>query len=315
MPMKERLSSFPDKKQRLWTPKEVDDVLIRARLIYERYEVGQKEGTFVPYGEYRNIPQMHLLFTDPHYGSTKTDTERINKHLKIVKETPNFFMHLNGDDVDNFNATGRWASGMMEDPFPPQLVSRTWALKVRELDRLGKIGVMGFGNHNDFAERAGHDWYESFLSEFQAPIFTTGGLLHMVVEGKQYYSMAMTHKYWGTSKLNPTNACKRFLSHEWPQADILFLGHTHQCEGLHFERGGKDRVAVIGGTYKDKDTFAAKHGIAGRAGSPGWVVALWPNERRMQLFKDVEVAQQFMLGMIFEEERKAGNVIVIDKRK
>ena len=114
--------------------------------------------------------------------------------------------------------------------------------------------------------------------------------------------MAMTHKYWGYSKLNPTNATKRFLEHEYPTADISFLGHTHQSEGLQFERSGIERIGVIGGTYKDEDVWARKKGIGGRSGSPGWVVMLYPDRKQMQLYKDVEIAQQDLLNMIFREK-------------
>lgn len=292
---------FPDKKQREWHPQQVDEVLIRSREVLDNFEIGQKEATFVPRPDYGNLPSVFLLMTDTHYGSVVSDTELMNQHLKIVEDTPNFFMVHNGDHVDNFNATGKWASGMMEDPLPPQLISRAWTEKLLKLDQLGKIGVLSFGNHDDFGQKAGQDWYESFLGKFNCPVFTSGGLEHILV-GSQHYELAMSHRYWGTSKLNPTNATKRFLEHEYPTADISFLGHTHQSEGLQFERGGIQRVGVIGGTYKDKDNFARKNGIGGRSGSPGWAIALWPDRKQMQLFKDVVVAQQWMLGQIYVEE-------------
>lgn len=294
---------FPDKKDRnnngLFD--EAARILKEARHLEEKRDIGQREATWIPGLEYPNQPLMLMLMTDTHFGSTKTNIELLQEHLDILANTPNFYMVHNGDDVDNFNATGKWASGMMENPLPPQTASRAWCEAMGYLDTKGKIGVMSFGNHNDFGWKAGQDWYDSFLSEMECPIFTTGGLLH-IMSGAQRYDLALTHMYWGVSKLNPTNATKRFLEHEYPMADILFLGHTHQSEGLHFERGGKDRVAVIGGTYKDSDTYARKRGISGRSGSPGWVVALWPNERRLQLFKDVNVARDFLLNSILAAE-------------
>jgi len=284
-------SVFPDKKPRDINTQAIDNLLIQSRDIYERFEIGQREATFYPNADFHNLPVVFVLMTDTHYGSIMTNTELLNEHLDIIRNTPNFFIVHNGDHTDNFNATGKWASGMMEDPLPPKVAARTWAKKLTDLDQLGKIGVLGFGNHDDFGSNAGQDYHDTFLSGFRCPIFTSGGLLH-IIHGTEHYALAMSHKYWGTSKLNPTNACKRYLEHEEPTADLIFLGHTHQSEGLTFERGGKKIVAVIGGTYKDRDDWARKQGIAGRSGSPGWAVALYPNEHKMKLYDDLRDAQK-----------------------
>jgi intein/homing endonuclease len=106
------------------------------------------------------------------------------------------------------------------------------------------------------------------------------------------------------SKLNPTNACKRFWEHEYPMADVSFLGHTHQSEQLTWERGGQERIALIGGTYKLSDDYARKRGIGGRAGQPGHAILFYPNEKRMVAFKHLEDSQDFMLNLIFKTHGK-----------
>ncbi len=291
------VDQFPDKKPRPWTHQQVDTVLEESRAVVEKFELGQTEASFFPNTEYPHLPIVISLMTDTHYGSIRTNTELLNKHLEVIKSTPNFFLAHNGDHTDNFNATGKWAMGMAEDPLPTQIASRAWAEKLLELDEKNKVAVLGFGNHDNFGEKAGQDYHDTFLGRFKCPIFTTGGLLH-VRHGNQQYDLAMTHMYWGTSKLNPTNANKRFMDFEYPDADISFLGHTHQSEGLHFEKGGKDRIACIGGTYKDEDNYARKWGIGGRSGSPGWAIALYPYERAMILFNSLDKAQDFIKNQI-----------------
>ncbi len=294
--IKKRLS-FPDKKQPEVSFEEVAGLIGKAREINDKFEVGQTEALWKPATEYPDKPIVVALVTDEHFGSVVSNPGLLQEHLDIIEQTDNMFVVFNGDNVDNFNATGKWATGMMENPLPPQIISRSYMRRLKRMDDQAKIGVMSFGNHNDFGFAGGQDWYETFLGEFNCPVFTTGGLLH-VATASQTYDLALTHMYWGNSKLNPTNMCKRFMDFEYPNADIAFLGHVHQSEGLHFDKGGKDRVACIGGTYKDKDNFARKHGIGGRAGSPGWAVALWPNERKMQLFKDIKVAQGWLKGQL-----------------
>lgn len=284
---------------------EATELLMRAREFTLKTEIGVREATFIPQPEYPNLPIAFLHMTDPHYGSIWTDYELLDQAFKFVEDTPNTFMITNGDDVDNFNVIGKWATGTYENPLPPELQSRAYMERLEAIDKAGKLAVMSYGNHNEFGNLTGYDWFENFAKNLNAPVFTSGGYLHVVTgSAKEHYGIALTHRYWGTSKLNPTNAGKRFWEHEYPSADVVLLGHTHQSELLHWERGGKDRIISIGGTYKQEDRFARKMGIGGRGGQPGHVVMFWPNEHRMAGFKEFEVAQQFLTGMIFQEEAK-----------
>lgn len=303
--MKE-ISRYPDKKSRDIDFRQVADYLDEGRAILREFDIGQIEATWIPQAEYPGIPIALALMTDTHFGSVRVNTRLLQEHLDIIEKTPNFFMAHNGDHTDAFNSIIH-SSGMSENPLPPGLQGRAWAQKMVEMDRKSKVAVLGYGNHDDWSfDVAQLDYYDTFFSQIQAPIFSQGGLLH-IKYGGQTYKLAMAHRYWGTSKLNPTNACKRYMEHEYPDADIIFLGHTHQSEGLHFERGGKNRVGVIGGTYKDTDAWARKRGIGGRAGSPGWVVMLWPDKKKMQLYKDVRLAQEVMQMSIQLYEAEHGD--------
>lgn len=284
---------FPDKKQPMVDYGQISQYLEDGRLQINEWKVGQKEATWIPQAEHPHLPIGILLMTDTHFGSTSVDTDLINQHLGIVEHTENFFLVHNGDQTDNFSSF-KHASGMSENPIPPGLQMRTWANEMLRLDAKGKIGAVGYGNHDDFTfDSSQIDPYDAYYGQLSCPLLTQGGLVRIMVGG-QKYELAMAHTYWGNSKLNPTNRNKRFMEHEWPNSDITFLGHTHQHEALHFERGGKDRIAVVGGAYKDQDSWAAKRGIGGRAGSPGVMVFLWPDQRKMQLYNDVKHAQEVM---------------------
>ena len=239
-------NAFPDKKKQIISFETVTDIIDRERRMEEEFDIGQREATWkVPISP--DKPIVVCLITDPHFGSVRANVNLFREHLDIIQNTPRMFCVFNGDDVDNFNATGKWAAGMFENPTPPEIVSRAIAKRYKELDDMGKIGTIGFGNHNDFGFAGGQDWYDSFLGGFNCPIFTSGGELHVTV-GSQTYDLAMAHKYWGTSKLNPTNACKRFMDFEYPDADIAFLGHcfSSDTEVLTALRGWKtfDKVKV-----------------------------------------------------------------------
>jgi predicted phosphodiesterase len=288
---KKEWQSFPDKKKVNIDPQEIEQAVNLVRKIKENAEVGQDTATWIPQMQYEERPMLFLFLTDPHYASIRTDHDRLNQYLETVKKTPNMFLVTGGDDVDNFNVNlGKVASGVYEDPIEPGIQGKAWAKKMVEIDREGKLGFMVFGNHTDWNYQGGQDWYDTFLGQIQAPILTSGGLVRTMFREGAKYEIAATHKYWGVSKLNPTNACKRYLEHEYPTADIVLLGHTHQSEALQFDRGGKDRIGIIGGTLKTNDDYARKHGIGGRGGTPGMCVALWPDHREMQVYKNFERA-------------------------
>jgi len=263
--------------------------LQEARRIEQEYGIGATEAVWNVNAPYPNRPIGILLATDIHYGSTKVDYDTLLKHLDIVENTPNMYMVSNGDAIDNFNVMLKSATGAYENPLSPQRQTEALIEKFKVLDRKKKIGCISFGNHDDFVGGVGYEFWETWGRDLNMPIFLTGGLLH-IIHRSEKYEMAMTHRYWGSSKLNPTNTAKRYLEHEYPDADIVFIGHTHQSENLTFERGGKERIAIIGGTYKKDDMFARKHGIGGRSGAPGNTILLYPNERKMISFKHLEDA-------------------------
>lgn len=261
--------------------------LKEAQRIKNEYNIGVREAVWEPKVDDPRKPITILLATDIHYGAVGTDYDLLNKHLGIVEKSKNTFLVTNGDHVDNFNTTGKWACGTYENALPPQRQTAAFMERLRNLDSKKKLGVMSFGNHDLFGNVSGYDWFNTFARGLNAPVFTSGGLLHIML-GSQHYELALTHRYWGTSKLNPTNVCKRFMEHEYPDADVIFLGHTHQSELLTFERGGKERVAVIGGTYKVDDDWARQNGIGGRSGAAGVCVKLFPNERKIIGVKHIE---------------------------
>lgn len=219
------MERHPDKKQRDIDFNRVTNFLREAQEIGRNFEVGQKEATWIPQAEYPELPIVLLLASDIHYGSIHTDYNLLEKHLDIVENTPNIFMATNGDHVDNFNPNIH-PTGMTENPIPPQMQGRVFAQKLLDLDKKGKIAVMGQGNHDDFGFAAsGQDHYESFYDEMTAPIFTQGGMLSIVTRGATY-DLLMNHTFWGNSKLNPTNAPKRMLEYEGGgRGDISWVGH------------------------------------------------------------------------------------------
>lgn len=300
--MKER-SPFPDKHKPQKSFKEVTGFLQKAANIVKELRLGQNEATWHPYPDYPNVPIAILLASDMHYGSVHTDYDTLLKHFKIVEDTPNFYMMTNGDHVDNFSPAV-YPSGMTENPLPPSVQINAFFQKMLMLDRRSKLGLISQGNHDNFVEAAGLDFWQSFLGDISAPVFDKGGIINIMTP--QHYRMVVSHMYWGRSKINITNAPKRLLEFEGRgTCDIAWMGHTHQSSYEQFTKGDREYIAIVSGSYKREDPWAARRGISlNRAGEPGMTLMLWPKEKKMQVFRNPETAQQFLLNLIFREERR-----------
>lgn len=282
--------------------------LIEARRIYKEMEVGQREATVKLKTAYPDQPAYIWLNTDDHLGSVLTDYESFLRDFNTVKEMPNFSMISNGDEVDHFMVTNKAATGVYENPMSPQQQGQLFRKMFKGMDDLDKIIAFSFGNHNQWLRGSGYKFENTWLEDFKAPILNCGGQV-TVKYGTQEYKFAISHMHWGNSKLNPTNACKRMMEHDFPDADVAFLGHTHQKEVLHFNRGGKDRVAVIGGTYKLADEWGSEHGMGNCRGNIGGItLAIFPEGKRIVPFYSIQEAQEdFLLRL--EVKDKYGKMV------
>jgi len=293
-------SPFPDKKPLEYDYDRTTRFLQEAKQLAKEAKLGQKEGTWIPQLDYPELPFAMCLMSDMHYGSVNVDYDLLDEHFKIVEDTPNFFLGTNGDHVDNFNAV-QFPDGMFENPLPPNYQAKALFKRLLELDRKDKVSVIAHGNHDLFGKKGGQDFFETFASEFKCPIFTEGGHLDIQTAGYTY-KMILNHTYWGKSKINITNAPKRLMEYESGDytADIGWLGHTHQSSYEHFTKGGKDIIAVVSGTYKTEDPWASRIGLGMNHGHAGITVVFWPDQRKMEVFKDINVAQQYILGRILK---------------
>ena len=269
--------------------------LIEARRIYTEMEVGQREATVELKTPYPDLPAYIWLNTDDHIGSVMTDYESFMRDFNTVKNRPNFSLISNGDEIDHFMTINKASGGVYENPMSPQQQGRLFQKMFKGMDDLDKIIAFSFGNHNQWLRGAGYKFENTWLENFKAPVLNCGGVV-TIKYGEQEYKVAISHMHWGSSKLNPTNACKRMLEHDYPEADIIFLGHTHQKEVLHFNRAGKDHVGVIGGTYKTSDEFGSEHGYGSCRGNIGGItLAIFPDTKKIVPFYSIQEAEEDLL--------------------
>ena len=293
VPAKER-TIYHDKQTPIVDEARILKHLQEARQLKREMDVGQREAT-VEIPDNDGLPILIWLLCDSHLGSKQVDYEAFINHYELALNTPGVYVISNGDEVDNFMVhLSSAVTGVYETPITPEQQARLIRKMWKNLDDNGKLLAMSYGNHNDWLNRSGYSFENTWLADFSCPILNCGGLLHLKF-GNQTYDMAITHSHWGASKLNPTNANKRMMEHEYPDADIVFLGHTHQKEMLQFERGGKRRTAIVGGTYKINDEWAMKAGLTQRGQLGGGAIALYPDTNQVIPFYYLEEAMDFMV--------------------
>ena len=288
-------SEFPDKKQSTVIYERITSHIRDAQEIHQEADVGQEQGQWNIKAEHPNLPIMLAYMTDVHYGSLGVDYETLDRHFSIVESTPNTYLIMGGDGIDNF-AIKHAHAGIMGAAIPPQIQARAFMDKLRNLDIHRKLGAICFGNHEDWVGIAGYDYYQTWMRDMNAPIYTRGGMLTINMGGESY-ALGITHKFWGVSKLNITNSPKRALEFGYPDAEIMLTGDDHQSGAEIFDRGGKRMLVIDGGTYKTKDPTGKKWGL-GPAGRSGYAIFLWPNEHRFEVFSDIDSAKQVMDSLL-----------------
>jgi len=297
----------PEKKPHVVDEEAILEHLSEARRLAKEMSVGQREATVEIKAQYPDQPAMVWLWCDSHLGSTAVDYEAFLHDYNAVMETPNFFAISNGDLIDNFMVGGNSAPGTYEDPITPQQQALLIQKLYKKLDDSGKLLASSWGNHENFLKYSGYSFEGTWLRDLKAPILNCGGLLK-IRYGEQEYKLAITHYFWSKSHLNLTLAAKRFMEHEYPEADIAFTAHSHLKSFEKFRKGGRDLVAISGGSYKPDDVFVPTHGGGYRNLAIGGVVlALYPHEKNVIPLWNIEEGLRFFEAEKgIEEIRKGG---------
>ena len=289
-------SIFPDKKESRVSYESAEKIVKDWKAFERGLVVGQQEATWIANGEYPELPIAITWLPDPHLFQAGTDHDLFNSHIKTILDTPNMFLINGGDWFSNFNPN-KYPTAMNSTPLSPQEQAEAVADLLLKLDRKSKLGAIVWGNHEGFSEVAGLSFYRSFCREISCPIYEDGGGVMNLMVGGVHYRGGIRHSYPFSSTLNPTNSPKRLIDKS-KQLDFGFVGHTHRASAEMYHVGGEEKVAIVGGTYLLNDSFGNKWGHQGGPG--GFTVMFYPDQKRMQIYRDPVIAKEVMRGLIQE---------------
>lgn len=216
-------------------------------------------------------PVAISISSDWHISTTgATDLKGLREYATAIQQTPGAYALVVGDVVDN---PIKWQKNMADVPDEWRLAGDlfgTFGLKL--------LGVTS-GNHDD--------WTVAFSGIDQLRQIAERGRVHYAPDELVWivelldpatrqvtarYVVAVRHKYYRHSNLNPTHACFRWLEDrvgQWPTTedgaelvpDILAIGHNHVacCEERTMRNKG------IWGARMGPWQYTTAHGRAG-----GW---------------------------------------------
>jgi len=227
-------------------------------------EICKEEGTYKVKIDRPDIPwTIGLVFSDAHIGTYQSDHKLIREMVDKIMTLPNSYLIDAGDTFNN----GIWGGLQYEDVIPPYLQAFTVRDMARELGH--KFAACVIGNHPEWLfGSAGVEPEFLFAENLEAPIFPGMGLLHLEA-GNQKYEVAIAHTYWGKSKINIHNTCRRLREIEYPEADVVVVGHEHIWGFMKEMIDNREVLYIRPGTAKVYDRYARMHGIARRGQQMG----------------------------------------------
>jgi len=230
---------------------------------------------------------------DLHLGNMATDYVTLRKHKKIIKDTENLFLVINGDYCDNY-ISGSHAGGAFEALFPPATQKTLAKEYIQDLEE--KVLALVAGCHDLWSLKIDDfDLTEYLAKHGNAVYLGSGGDLYLKI-GDVEYKVRMRHKYRFNSADNPTHTVKKMFEKDGG-FDVGVVSHNHISAIEESTKASLDgslkRIFLRSGSYKGKDRYAKQLGFTDSSVSVPTVL-FNPATRDMRGFQDLEEGVQYL---------------------
>lgn len=235
------------------------------------------------------------LISDLHVGHPTTNYKRIEDEVNEITVTPNSYVILAGDEINNMN----WNPGQMQEmEQTPEQVAYIRAL-IKHFVQHNKLLHHIQGDHDGWLSKGGLD-IPSELPGMGVSVSNGPTYFHMGV-GQEKYELAGAHQLPGHSIYNtnhPQMRAVRFGSMHG--ADVVFSGHNHKkgvSVAYQHELGQPQETTYIAlGPYKSTDEWLSKKGWPAQQPAEmfGVSVYLGAVEREIQAVLDIVEANKMM---------------------
>lgn len=245
----------------------------KSRVLFESARISQQEGE----ARFKtDLPVTVFGIGDLHFGSIFTDNDEVLRKLDLIESTPNAYMVLMSNLIDNA-IPAQYPDGMLSNSIPPDKQVVAMRKIIQRLDVAGKVlAAVTSPCHEGWTfKKTGQD-INALLFGFEGrrfPVLENGGRLSLVFPDKTY--VAALYHMMGPfeSRFNKTHANKQMNRLQQDMAcDIIFGGHRHTAAAeMVFEGTGTTRrPAAYIRTGSEKGTMAIRDQWAvGRYGDTG----------------------------------------------
>jgi len=259
---------------------------LREKLTIEQEEVSGHIETDCPIGI--------VCMGDLHIGHMHTDYEKLYKHIKLVLDTPNSYVLLVGDLIENNNlaATVQHQDLHTEDLIPTSMQKRLTEMLLHPLVLKRKIAAIVLGCHDERSKRSDDFDFCDYCAEVaNVPYLGYGGKINLRV-GQTDYSLVVRHKFPMQSRYNATHANKQMLRF-YLDGDISITAHMHEAAVEECYIRGEPKLNIRVAAYKTSDSFGRAKGFNPvKPTSP--VVILWPDRKRFIGFRETEAGLDYL---------------------
>ena len=289
---------FPDLKESEFNIWEWFDLLKTHRRLDQKAKVTQDVAT-IDFSK-ATEPIAISYSSDWHLGSLSVDYDTFVDNIKYLLKTPNLFMAVVGDTIENF-IEFKNKSAIFGQGITPQRQHQLLMGILKELINAKKLLYVGWGDHDVvFDEKIkGYDDLQ-YVNENGVPFLAAKGLVVLKV-GKNEYTNTVVHRSLYNSFLNEQHASSREYQLFFP-ADITITAHKHNpgfaqrqfypiARQAGYNFGGKS-ILLRTGTYKIDDTYSMRHWNRGIIGTP--TVIYRPDVHDFDVFESAEKAVKFM---------------------
>jgi len=246
-------------------------------------------------------PRSHFIWTPPDPSSPvgiawladiHAEAELLEEDIQTILETPNLYVVLGGDMIDNH--IKHLAAIVASDRTPDS--QWTWLFQL--LDRLApKLVAVVSGNHENWSKAlTGFDLLKFYTSRFlKVPYDADEMGLTIRLKGVSYLA-AIRHRYRGGSSATPTLKVKNWWRDGDFDFDVGVICHDHTAGLEPFVRHGVTRWAVRPGTYQLDSDYAVSEGYHGAL--PATPVTIFkPGVRDLHSFLHLNWAAEYLKGL------------------
>jgi hypothetical protein len=248
------MSVLSNKKVSELNWREWNDHAIKTQELYAKAKSSQ---TFadITLGDGKN-PVCILPWSDLHWGARGTNYRIFRKSTEEIVETPGLYIALVGDLVE-FAIKLRSVAEICAQIYGPDKQVQFLESWIDEIKH--KLILATWDNHPISREegQAGVSTVKRILSE-RTIMFDGIGEAKITV-GKQTYNTVWSHKFRGSSYLNPAHAGQRHMRFQSQHSEIAVMGDIHTpCYSVYWD-GPIRRLSMVAGTLNTESAYAQRY--------------------------------------------------------